>query len=61
MRVQYLAPASVWVEEAPPNAVLSHMFHAPTPVQESRKHALSKLDNPRIFLGFCRLCRVVRE
>jgi hypothetical protein len=61
MRVQDLAPASVRVKEAPPHAVLSHKLHAPTSVQESREHALSELNNSRIFLGLCRLCRVVRK
>jgi hypothetical protein len=61
MRVQYLTPASVRVEEAPPHTILSHKLHAPTSVQESRKHTLSELNDSRIFLGLCRLCRVIRE
>lgn len=59
--MQHLAPASVRIQEAPPNAVLLHVLHTPAPVQESRKHTLSELDDARILFCLCRLSRVIGE
>jgi hypothetical protein len=52
-------PASIGVEEAPEDAIVQKILHAPTPVEKHGQHALPQLDDACIFLCLGRFRCVV--
>lgn len=45
-------PASVWIQESPPDSVLPNFLHLPTPVEENTEHSLPQIDYAHILLRF---------
>ena len=43
--VEDLVPASVGIEETPPDIVIADFLHATAAVEEGGQHALAQLDN----------------
>jgi hypothetical protein len=52
-------PACVGIQKSPEHAIFANLLHAPTAIQENRKHPLPKLDDADVFLCLRRLRGVV--
>ena len=61
MRVKDLVPASIGIEEAPPDIVVAYILHATAAVEEGGQHALAQLDDAQILFGLRRLGGVVGD
>jgi hypothetical protein len=56
---EYAYPASIWVEEPPPNTIKSDSIHSPTPVQKYSEHTLSQVNDLLILFRACRFRSIV--
>lgn len=61
--MHHFVPARVRVEKPPPDSVLQHVLHLPTPVQEGPQHPFPQINDTCVFFCFgglrCIICHGV--